>query len=205
VEVVAEVAQQSRQKAGAAAEVDFYGSYGAKFNDAWSWRAGFIAYLYPGGNLDEARPPLDSRSFNTVEANFALSWTWLTFKFNYAITDYFAVDTEQGYRGDSRGTTYLQLDATLPLAQDWSLALHAGHTHLPTALISPLPSGARDPSYSDFGATLKWQFHPHWSASLGLSYSNNDAFYGHTASFDDPLDLRDVAGSRAFIQVQATF
>jgi uncharacterized protein (TIGR02001 family) len=190
---------------GAAAEIDLYGSYGANFNDAWSWRAGFIAYLYPGGNLDEARPSLDSRAFNTVEANFALSWTWLTFKLNYALTDYFAIDTEQGYRGDSKGTTYLQVDAALPLAQDWSLALHAGHTYLPTSLITPLPGGAHDPDYSDYGATLKWMFHPHWSASLGLTFADNNAFYGHTASFRNPADLRDVAGTRAFLQLQAAF
>ena len=59
------------------------------------------------------------------------------------------MDTEQGYTGDSKGTDYLQLDASLPLADAWSLALHAGHTHYTTALATPLANGARNPSYSD--------------------------------------------------------
>lgn len=190
---------------GASAEIDIYASYGVNLDETWSWRAGLIAYLYPGGDLDQALPPLDSRSFNTVEANVALTFTWLTFKLNYAFTDYFAIDAEQGYRDNSRGTVYLQLDATIPLEQNFSLALHAGHTYLGTALITPLPSGARNPDYTDVGATVKWQFHPHWSASLGLTCTDNDAFYGRTTSFENPLDLHDVAGTRAFLQLQATF
>src|SRR6478736_3963909 len=63
---------------GGALELDLYASYGANFNDDWSWRVGLYGYVYPGGNLDEAKPPLQSRSFDTLEANAALTWKWLT-------------------------------------------------------------------------------------------------------------------------------
>ena len=190
---------------GCAMELDLYASYGANFNDAWSWRAGLYGYVYPGGSLDKSRPPLPSRSFNTVEANAALTWKWLTLKYNRSLTDYFAIDTAQGYRSDSRGTRYIQLDAALPIDDRWSIALHGAHTDVPTALVAPLPGGATDPSYNDLAATLKWQFHPNWSASAGATYASNDAFYRHTASFRNPSDTSDVGGTRGFLMLQATF
>jgi len=188
---------------GAALELDLYASFGTAFNDDWSWRAGIYGYVYPNGNLDDVGLP--SRSFNTVEANAALTWKWLTLKYNYSLTDYFAIDTEQGYNGDSGGTQYIQLDAAIPFNDQWSLALHAAHTGIPTKLVTPLANGANNPSYSDFGASLKWQFATHWNTSFGATYATNHDFYGNTASFTDASDTRDVGGTRAFVMLQGTF
>ena len=190
---------------GGLMELDLYASYGNSFNKDWSWRAGLYGYVYPGGNLDKARPALASRSFNTLEANVALTYKWLTVKYNQSLTDYFAIDTGQGYRGDSRGTQYIQADLAVPINDTWSVALHAAHTHIPTSLVFPLASGTRDPDYNDFGATLKAQFAKHWSASAGVTYADNGAFYSHTASFLDGADTRDVGGTRGFVMLQATF
>lgn len=190
---------------GAADELDVYGSYGAAFATDWSWRVGVYAYLYPGGDLDESRPALESRSFNTVEANAAIGWKWLTLKYNRSIGDYFAIDTEQGFRGDSHGTSYLQLDAAIPLDDAWSLSLHAGHTHIPTDLSAPTSYGARDASYSDVGATLKYQITKQWAASAGVTHADNDKFYGHVASFRNPSDVKDLGGTRGFVLLQGTF
>jgi len=192
-----------RSYPGGALELDLYASYGQAINRDWSWRAGLYAYVYPGANLDQAGLP--SRSLNTAEANVALSWKQFTLKYNRALTDYFGVDTEQGYRGDSRGTGYLQLDAAFPLTDAWSLALHAGHTHYTTTLVTPLANGARNPSYSDFGATLKYQLAAHWSLSAGLAYATNADFYRRTSSFLDARDTRDVSGSRGFVMLQGSF
>jgi uncharacterized protein (TIGR02001 family) len=188
---------------GAALELDLYASFGTAFNDDWSWRAGIYGYVYPNGNLDDVGLP--SRSFNTVEANAALTWKWLTLKYNYSLTDYFAIDTEQGYDGDSKGTQYIQLDAAIPFNDQWSLALHAAHTDIPTKLVTPLANGANNPSYSDFGATLKWQFATHWNTSLGVTYATNHDFYGNTASFTNASDTRDVGGTRGLLMLQGTF
>jgi uncharacterized protein (TIGR02001 family) len=190
---------------GGAMELDLYASYGANFNPDWSWRVGLYGYVYPGGGLDKARPALPSRSFDTVEANAALTWKWLTLKYNRSIGDYFAADTEQGYNGNSQGTQYIQLDASIPINDTWSLALHAAHTSFSTELAAPLASGTRNPDYDDFGATLKWQFATHWSASAGVTYADNSAFYSHTVSLLDPNDTRDVGGTRGFAMLQATF
>ncbi|MEO8459834.1 MAG: TorF family putative porin [Dokdonella sp.] len=188
---------------GAALELDLYANYGTAINDDWSWRAGLYGYMYPHGNLDDAG--LASRSFDTLEANAALSWKWLTVKYSRSLTDYFAIDVEQGYRGDSKGTGYLQLDATLPINAQWSVALHAGRTDITTRLATPLANGAESPDYSDFGATLKYQFAQHWSASLGMTYADNPSFYAHTANFNDSNDSRNVGGTRRFLMLQGNF
>lgn len=188
---------------GASLELDVYASYGLSISEDWSWRAGLYGYLYPKGNLDEAG--LRSRSFNTAEANVALTWKWLTLKYSHALTDYFGADVEQGYRDDSRGTGYLQLDAAIPFNDQWSLALHAGHTRYGTRLAVPLANGADDPDYTDVGATLKYQITPRWSASLGATYADNKSFYGRTASFANANDTRNVGGTRGFVMLQGNF
>jgi uncharacterized protein (TIGR02001 family) len=192
-----------RSYPGGATELDLYASYGHAINSDWSWRAGIYGYVYPGANLDRAR--LASRSLNTAEANVALTWKQFTLKYNHALTDYFGVDTEQGYRSDSRGTGYLQLDAIFPLNDAWSLALHAGHTHYTTILVTPLGRGERDPSYSDFSAALKYLVATHWSLNAGLTYATNADFYRRTSSFLDASDTRDVGGSRGFVMLQGSF
>lgn len=188
---------------GASLELDLYASYGLPINDDWSWRAGLYGYVYPNGNLDDAG--LRSRSFNTLEANAALTYKWLTLKYSHALTDYFGADVEQGYRGDSKGANYLQLDAAIPLNAEWSAALHAGRTHVGTRLAVPYANGAANPDYSDYGASLKYQFSAHWNASVGATHASNKAFYGATASFRNAADTRDVGGTRGFVQLQGTF
>jgi len=190
---------------GGAMELDLCASYGRNFGNDWSWRAGLYGYVYPGGNLDQANPRLPSRSFDTLEANVALGWKGFTLKYNRALTDYFGADVEEGYRGNSRGTGYLQLDATLPLAGAWSLALHAGHTRYTTTLVVPLANGANNPGYSDFGATLKYQLATHWSLSGGVTHATHAAFYRRTASLLNPADVLDVGGTRGFLMLQGTF
>ena len=185
-------------------ELDVYGSYGRSFATDWSWRVGVYSYLY-SGNLDQASPALPPRGFDTIELNAALGWKWITLKYSHSLTDYFAIDRQQGYRGDSRGTGYLQLDASIPLGDVFTLSLHAAHTNISTELASPLASGETDPSYSDYGATLKWQFHPNWNAQVGATYADNSDFYAHTVSFRNPADDKDVGGGRGFVMVQATF
>ncbi len=194
-----------RSYPGAAMELDLFTSYGSSVGRDWSWRAGLYGCVYPRGNLDHANPRLPSRSFDTLEANVTVSWRWLTLKYNRALTDYFAADVEEGYRGDSRGTGYLQLDAVLALGGAWSLALHAGHTHYTTALTMPLADGARNPGYSDFGATLAYPLNPHWSLSGGVTYATNAAFYRRTASLLNPGDVLDVGGTRGFFMLQGGF
>lgn len=192
-----------RSYPGGSTELDLYASFGRAIDSDWSWRAGLYGYVYPGADLDEAG--LRSRSFNTLEANAALTWRQVTLKYNRSLTDYFAADTEQGYDGDTRGTGYLQLDVAVPFDDSWSLALHAGHTHYTAKLATALANGARDASYTDESVTLKYQFASHWSVSGGVTHADDRPFYHRVSSFLDASDTRDVGGTRGFVMFQGTF
>jgi uncharacterized protein (TIGR02001 family) len=193
-----------RSYAGGSMELDLYASFGQPINDDWSWRVGVYGYVYPGANLDQSSG-YQRRSFNTVEANAALTWRQFTLKYNHALTDYFGADREQGYDGNTRGTGYLQLDAALPLADAWSLALHAGHTHYTASLAVPTAYGVRDVSYSDYSATLKYALSEHWSVSAGATYADNGRYYRHVSSYTNVADTRDVGGLRGLVMFQGTF
>lgn len=188
---------------GGSLELDLYASFGQSINDDWSWRAGLYGYLYPGANLDHAGLP--SRSLNTAEANVALTWKLWTLKYNYALTDYFGVDREQGYRDNSKGTQYLMLEGSYPLDKQWSLTLHAGYTDYSTELAVPTATGARDPSYADFGLGAKYVINEHWTVVGVVTHATNDRFYRNTASFQNANDTMNVGGTGGFLQLQGSF
>lgn len=190
---------------GGGMELDLYGDVGLFQQDGWSARAGLYGYLYPGADLDNARPPLGSRTLDTLEANVSLSWKIWTLKYSCSLTDYFGADVEQGYSGSTRGTQYLQLDATIPFGKQWSLSPHLGYTDYRRGLATPLADGASDPSYADYGLTLKYAPTDKFSLSLGLSQATNDAFYRHVASFRDVTDVKDLGGTRGVLSIATTF
>lgn len=188
---------------GDAMELDLYASYGRAIDADWSWRAGLYGYFYPGANLDHAG--LAARSLNTGEANVALGWKLWTLKYSYALTDYFGADREQGYHGNSRGTSYLMLDGAVALNPQWSLTLHLGYTHYRTALAAPNADGARNPSYADIGVGAKYAINAHWTLLGVVTHATNDRFYRHTASFQNAADTLDVGGTRGFVMLQGSF
>lgn len=190
---------------GGDVELDLYGDVGLFQHGDWSARAGLYGYLYPGANLDNARPPLGSRTLNTLEANASLNWKIWTLKYSRALTDYFGADIEQGFSGNTRGTQYLQLDGLIPLGERWSMAPHVGYTYYRRGVATPLANGASDPSYADVGLALKCAPSDKFSVSLGVSHASNDAFYRHVASFRDGGDVRDLGGTRGVLSIAVTF
>lgn len=190
---------------GGGTELDVFGDVGLFQRGDWSARFGLYGYLYPGADLDHARPRLGSRSLNTLEANLALTWKNWTLKYSRSLTDYFGADVEQGYNGSTRGTQYLQLDGSIPFGERWSLAPHLGYTDYRRGLAAPLANGARDPSYADVGLALKYAPNAKFAVSLGVSHATNAAFYAHVASFHDPADLQTLGGTRAVLTLSTTF
>lgn len=190
---------------GGGVELDLFGDIGLFQRGDWSMRAGLYGYLYPGANLDRARPPPGSRTLDTLEANLSLGWKFWTLKYSRSLTDYFGADVEQGYTGSTRGTQYLQLDGSIPLGNPWSLSPHLGYTDYRRGLQTPLAGGARDPGYSDYSLALKYAPSEKIAVSLGVSHATNDRFYRRIASFRDPAEVQDIGGSRAFVTLSTTF
>lgn len=103
-------------------ELDFYGGYKNSFADDWTYDLGLIRYQYPGtyDNTGAYRNP------GTTEVYGAIGYRWLTLKYSRAISQYtFGVN-------ESKGASYLDLSATVPLADTGvNLLAHVGHQRYP--------------------------------------------------------------------------
>ena len=195
------------QFAGGSMEWDFYGGYNYKINDDFTVGAGLYYYYYPGANFKYASfEPPGSQTYNTLEVNASASWKWLTFKVNYALTDYFGGSTVTGFTDDTKGTYYLQLDGSYPLAQVEGLSLvgHVGYTHYSHDLAAPVNNCCTDPSYWDwkFGVSYVWK--DGWTVGAYYVGTNNTDFYNPTASLANS-QTKDLGGSTGYITVGRTF
>lgn len=103
-------------------EWDFYGGYKSSFATDWNYDVGLVRYYYPGrfDNLGAYRQP------DTTEVYGAIGYKWLTLKYSKAISPYtFGVN-------ESRGASYLDLTAQIPLGQSgFNLQAHVGRQDYP--------------------------------------------------------------------------
>ena len=95
-------------RAGGSAEIDFYGGYKATFGD-FALDVGTLYYWYPGDATTAAPGAPGNPKADSWEVYAGVGWKWLAVKYSYSIRNKtFAVL-------DSRGTSYLDFTATLPL------------------------------------------------------------------------------------------
>lgn len=106
-------------------EVDLYGGYKGTIAEDLGYDIGLIAYNYPGhgGAIRgvNANP-------NTTEAYVALTYKWLTVKYSNAISSHF-IGWQGGpaFNKSTRGSDYLELNASYDLGDGWGIAGHVGH------------------------------------------------------------------------------
>ena len=76
----------------------------------------------------------------------------MSFKFSYAFTDYFGAGTQTGFKDDTKGTYYPELNAAYPLpwVEGLSLVGHLGYTKYNEELAVANANGKTDPSYADW-------------------------------------------------------
>lgn len=122
---------------GASLEMDLYGGY--RFEPAKDWTAdvGVLHYLYPGARLNSAPATPTGEKYDNTEIYFGLTRGPFNAKLSYAETDYFGLNsTTSGYaywsalpaRGDSKGTSYLDVNYNADLGGQLTLGLHVGYT-----------------------------------------------------------------------------
>lgn len=147
-------------------ELDLYGGYRGAINADWGYDVGVIRYDYPGH--DDAIAGILANP-NTTEVYAAVTWKWLTAKYSYAVSPYFI-----GWYGGSafdkktRGSNYLELNATYDLGNGWGITGHVGHQKVENSVTV---GTLKDASYSDWkvGVTKDVGF-----GVVGLSYSATD-------------------------------
>ncbi|MEO5345234.1 MAG: TorF family putative porin [Magnetococcus sp. YQC-9] len=199
--------------AGGSAEIDLYGGYNGKFNPDWTWTVGLIGYLYPGANYKDITPVAGAnQNYNTLEANAGIGYKWITGKVSIALTDYYGANVKTGYRDDSKGTSYWDLTANVPLPEsiftkDVTMPLHVGYTNVTTELApaNANAAGATNPDYADYKVGITKAFDGGISLSAAYLYADNTRMYDNTVSLKGGSEKRDLGGSNVVVSLVKTF
>ncbi len=180
-------------------EVDLYGGYRGSFAPDWSYDVGLIGYLYPSHGAANAF----GASPNTTEVYGSVGYKWLSVKYSRAISSHF-VGWYSSTGGDTKGSDYLEANATYDLGNGWGLIGHMGHQKVEDF----------DPaSYSDYkiGVTKDVGF-----GIVTLAYSDTNA-KGQTgqaynwpsgnfvAGVGSTSDFTDVSKGKAVLTFLKTF
>jgi uncharacterized protein (TIGR02001 family) len=105
---------------GGGIEMDLYGGFRKAFGD-FGIDVGLLQYYYP-------KATIAGQKFDTLEAYVAGSWKWLTLKYSLTMTDWFGVNSISTgtANGDSKGSGYLELNASYEIAPKLTLIGHIG-------------------------------------------------------------------------------
>lgn len=149
--------------ASAGIEIDVYGGYKGAINSDWGYDVGVLTYNYPGSGKTNSTVPQDLKQ-DTTEIYGAVSYKWLTLKYSQSTTALFGFSKNPGASTDkTKGSGYLELNATYDLGNGWGISGHAGHQKV---------KGNSFASYSDYkvGVTKDVGF-----GVVGLAVSGTNA------------------------------
>ena len=126
--------------AGAHEEIDAYVGFGNEIKavEGLSYTTGIYGYLYPGANyskfsfLTQADGTKRHQSYDTFEAMGGLTYKWLTAKAWVTLNDYYGQNRKTGWTRSTRGSTYFELAANVPLPfYGLNFIAGVGRTHVP--------------------------------------------------------------------------
>jgi uncharacterized protein (TIGR02001 family) len=204
-------------------EIDIYAGYNGEVKavKGLGYTAGLIGYLYPGGSwkkyvASNGLPALNPNSggkWDTYEANFGLSYEWISAKASMTLGDWYGAEKKTGWDGSTNGTTYLELNAAYPLPW-WNLTLigHVGRLNVAGKLNTAYPTGAStsitmedNPDYTDYKVGLSKAFKvansDGWNAGVYYVGNNNSEYWGRRGyggtSFNGRIDAQGVSESKS--------
>jgi uncharacterized protein (TIGR02001 family) len=209
-------------------EIDVYAGYNGKIGsvEGLGWTAGLIGYLYPGGNWnkcptctlsDGTTPVTADKRFDTFEANFGVSYLWLSAKASVTLTDWFGANKNTGFEDGSKGSTYFEINANYPLPfYDLTLIGHVGRLNVATRVTpgayGTFSSGKGNPDYTDYKVGLsKTLPFANKGITLGVYYVGADdtgywssrGFGG--SSFNGGSGAKDLTDNRYVVTLGTTF
>jgi uncharacterized protein (TIGR02001 family) len=199
-----------KQYAGGSMETDLYGGYNYKLSEDITLGAGLIYYWYPGANVDEAAgcatATCPDQRYDTLEGNLSAAWKWLSFKWSYAFTDYFGGNADTGFEGDTSGTMYFDLSASVPLQVLGGLNIvgHVGYTLYSEELAAPV-NGETDPSYADWKVGVSKTWDSGWNLGLFYVQASNDVWESAQSLSTTATDTKDLNEAMVYLQVGRTF
>lgn len=161
-------------------ELDLYGGYRGSVGD-FGYDVGAITYYYPGDDKYNSVSP------NTTELYLSGSWKFLTLKYSHVVSKNFIA--WQGAAGqDTKGSNYLELNASYDLGNGWGVSGHVGHQAV---------AHLSDANYTDWkvGVTKDLGF-----ATVGLAYSDTNADTSYYT-----IDQEKIAKGRLIASISKTF
>ena len=195
---------------GAGMEWDFYGGYKMPVGPV-TLDLGVLYYLYPGAYYSTFAPA--KPKYNNTEFYIGASWEWLSAKYSVTSSDYFGVNrvtygggcgiTATGAaivctnplstRDNSKGSGYLDITATVPVAAGLNVVAHYGHQSV---------KNFGQLSYTDYKLGVTYDA---LGFTWGASYINTNAkeqFYRVAQGVGNP---KDVSDSTVVLSVLKTF
>lgn len=218
-------------------EIDVYAGYNGEISavKGLGYTAGLIGYLYPGGSwekfnyLGEPNQTPQGGRWNTYEANFGLSYEWISAKASMTLGDWYGAEKKTGWDGGTNGTTYLEINAAYPLPW-WDLTLigHVGRLNVAGKLDpnfssldsngnpqfpSTSTSGERSPDYTDYKIGLSKAFKiansDGWNAGIYYTGNNNKDYWGKRgyggSSFNGSSETKNLADDRFVFTLSRSF
>ena len=182
---------------GSALEMDFYGG--------WKWTpakdltldAGALYYYYPGATIGTT-----GVKYNNGELYFGTSYKWFSGKLSYGITDFFGLNSTSAAayaftalpaRGNSRGSTYLDLNATFEVADKTNLSFHVGRQTV---------RNYSELSYTDYKIGVTHDFP--W-ATVGLALVTTNANTNYWKVSNTAGSTKELGTATAVLSVSKTF
>jgi uncharacterized protein (TIGR02001 family) len=145
-------------------ELDTYLGFKNSFAEDFSYDVGYLRYNYPASYT--ATLPAGAAKADTDEIYGALGYKFVTAKYSYSLGNVFGIDK-------SKGTTYLDVTATYPVADSgFTLIAHAGKQTYKGSVADGLVAANSTPTYSDYKLGVTKDF---GGFVFGLAYSNTNA------------------------------
>lgn len=192
--------------AGGRSEIDLTAGYRGVINEDTGYNISLLRVIYPGANYKSiGYASYPDQKYDFTELGVGLSYKWLSFKYSYTLTDLMGFNEKTGYTSGTKGSTYLDLSAEIPLPSDFSLGLHVGHQNLKAKLVTPTAGGETDPDFTDYRLSLTRKLPDDWSASLAYTWNDNRDFFDRTPSNQDLGDTCNVGRKRFTVSVSKTF
>lgn len=145
-------------------ELDTYFGFKNSLAGDFSYDVGFLRYNYPASYV--ATLPAGAAKADTDEIYGALGYKFVIAKVSCTLGNAFGIDK-------SRGTTYVDLSASYPLADSgFTVSAHVGKQNYKGAVADGLAAANSTPAYMDYKIGVTKNFS---GFVIGLAYSSTNA------------------------------
>jgi uncharacterized protein (TIGR02001 family) len=182
---------------GGSIEMDFYGGYKFELAKDLTADIGFLYYYYPGSSIGTT-----GTKYDNAEIYVGAAYKWFSAKYSHGTTDFFGLNsTTSGVyaftalpaRGGSRGSGYLDLNATFEVADKTNLSFHVGRQWV---------KNYGELNYTDYKIGISREF-PWATVSLAAITTNADRNYWRVANAAG--SAKDLGTATAVLSVSKTF